>query len=52
MEHGKGRSCPSNGRRPSAVVLKSPWGSWASNVLRYLGCDRFMIEKARDFLCV
>ena len=35
-EYGKGRSGPSDGMRPSVVVLQSAWGSWASNVLRYL----------------
>ena len=52
MEHGKGRNSWSDGRRPPTVVWQSAWGSWSSNVLRYLGSDRFMVEKARDLLCM
>ena len=52
MEYGKGRNSLSDVNRPSAVGWQSAWGSWSSSVLRYLGCDRFMVEKARDFLCV
>ena len=52
MEYGKGRNSLSDGSRPLTVVLQSAWGSWSSNVLRYSGRDRFMVEKARDLLCM
>ena len=52
MEFGKGRNRWSDGSRPSVVVGRSAWGSWSSNVLRYSGCDRFIVDKAREFVCM
>ena len=51
-EHGKRRNSQSDGSHQSAVVRHSAWTRWSSNVLRYSGRDRFMVEKARDFLCM
>ncbi len=52
MEYGKGRNSPSNGSRPSAVVGQSARLNWSSNVLRQSGCDRLIVDKARDLLCL
>ena len=40
-EHGKGRNCPSDGGVRRGHVAECQ-GSWASNVLRHLGCDLVM----------